>query len=151
MYTLQGKTRPTWHVRFPRQSMYAQRTLPVGSPRTWQPSMSHQQSWPGPLLPRKGAPDTIHNTPADWFVGPYLVSLPSQPMKQWGQNQASTDGRLLGLLGRYHQYAIGMFNTCSRGPTHRSLTDTGRGTTLEVLMFHIPLPDLPNQLSLLFT
>jgi hypothetical protein len=24
-----------------------------------------------------------------------------------------------------HQHAIGTFNTCSRGPTHWSLTDTG--------------------------
>jgi hypothetical protein len=32
MYTLQGKTRPTRHVRFPRQSTYAQHTLPAGSP-----------------------------------------------------------------------------------------------------------------------
>jgi hypothetical protein len=45
MYTLQGKTRSTQHVRFPRQSMYARRTLPTGGPRTWQLFMSRQQSW----------------------------------------------------------------------------------------------------------
>jgi hypothetical protein len=43
------------------------------------------------------------------------ASLQSQPVKQWGQSQASINGRLLGLLGPYHQYAIGTFNTCSRG------------------------------------
>jgi hypothetical protein len=32
---------------------------------------------------------------------------------------------LLGLSGPYYRYAIGTFNTCSRGPTHRSLIDTG--------------------------
>jgi hypothetical protein len=37
---------------------------------------------------------------------------------------------LLGLLDPYHQYAISMFNTCSQGPTHRSLTDTGGGYNL---------------------
>jgi hypothetical protein len=38
--------------------------------------------------------------------------------------------RLLGLLGPYHQYAISTFNTCSRGSTHRSLTNTGGGYNL---------------------
>jgi hypothetical protein len=68
-------------------------------------------------------------------------------MKQWEQSQASINGWLLGLLGPYHQYAIGTFNTCSRGPTERSLIDTGGATTLEVLTFHVPLSDLPDQLS----
>jgi hypothetical protein len=67
---------------------------------------------------------------ADQSMGSYLASLPSQPMKQWGQSQASINGRLLGLLGTYHQYAIGTFNTCSRGPTERSLTNTGGGYNL---------------------
>jgi hypothetical protein len=58
-------------------------------------------------------------------VGPYLASLPQQPMDNW----------LLGLLGPYHRYAIGTFNTCSRGPTHRSLTDTGGGCSLEDIDF----------------
>jgi hypothetical protein len=48
-------------------------------------------------------------------------------MKQWGQSRASINGWLLGLLGPYHQYAIGMFNTFSRGPIEWSLTDTGGG------------------------
>jgi hypothetical protein len=72
-------------------------------------------------------------------------------MKQCRQNQASTDDRLLGLLGPYHQHAIDTFNNCSWGATHRSLTDTGGATTLEVPACHIPLPDLPNQLSPLST
>jgi hypothetical protein len=127
---MQGKTRLTRHVRFPRQSTYVWRMLPVGDPRTWQSFTSRQWSWAGPLLSRKGAPDTIHSTPADQSTGLYPVSLPSQPMKQWGQSQSSIDGRLLGLLGSSHQHTISTFNTCSRGPTHRSLTDTGRGYNL---------------------
>jgi hypothetical protein len=33
--------------------------------------------------PRKGTPDIIYITLADRSTSPYLVSLPSQPMKQW--------------------------------------------------------------------
>jgi hypothetical protein len=47
-----------------------------------------------------------------------------------GENQASVDIRLLGLPDPYHRYTIGTFNTCSRGATHRSLTDTGGGYNL---------------------
>jgi hypothetical protein len=112
MYTLQGKTRPTRYVRFPRQSMYVRHTLPVGGPRTSQPFMSHQQSWTESLLLRKMAPDIIHSTPADRSVGPYPISLPSQPMKQWRkpniyQQQAT---RLTGPISltcdRYVQYLL---------------------------------------------
>jgi hypothetical protein len=35
--------------------------------------------------PRRRAPDTIHSTSADRSVGPYLASLPQQPMKEWGK------------------------------------------------------------------
>jgi hypothetical protein len=73
MYTLQGKTWPTRHVHFPRQSTYARRMLHAGGPRMWQPFMSHQQSWAGPLLPRNGAPDTIQAMLADRSVSSYLV------------------------------------------------------------------------------
>jgi hypothetical protein len=146
MYTLQGKTRPTRYVRFPHQSTYARRTLPAGGPRTWQHFLSRRQSGVDPLLPRKRAPDIILSTPADRSVGPYPASLPSQPMKQWGQSQASISGRLLGLLGSYHQHAIGTFNTCSRGPTHQSLTDTGGGYNLEGASFPhtTPRPSQPH-------
>jgi hypothetical protein len=77
----------------------------------------------------KGLP-TQSSVPADRSVSPYPVSLSSQPMKQWGQRQASIDDRLLCLLGPYHQHATGTFNTCSCGPTYRYLTDTGRGYNL---------------------
>jgi hypothetical protein len=60
-------------------------------------------------------------------------------------SQASVDGRLLGLLGLYHQYAISTFNTRSRGPTHRSLTDIGRGYNIggASLPHHTPRPFQP--------
>jgi hypothetical protein len=51
---------------------------------------------------------------------------------QWrsGESQTSINSRLLGLSGPCHQHAIGTFNTCLRGPTHRSVTDTGGGYNL---------------------
>jgi hypothetical protein len=47
-----------------------------------------------------------------------------------GVKLTSVDCRLLGLLGPYLRRAIGMFNTCSRGPTHWSLTDRSGGYNL---------------------
>jgi hypothetical protein len=47
-----------------------------------------------------------------------------------GKSQASVDIRLLDLLDPYHRHAIGTFNTYSRGPTHRSLTETAGGYNL---------------------
>jgi hypothetical protein len=56
---------------------------------------------------------------------------------QWssGENQTSINRRLLSLPDTYHWHAIGMFNTCSQGPTHRSLTDIGGGYSLEGVGF----------------
>jgi hypothetical protein len=52
---------------------------------------------------------------------------------QWSseESQTSIDSRLLGLSGPYHRYVIDTFNTCLRGSTHWSLTDTDRGYHLE--------------------
>jgi hypothetical protein len=38
--------------------------------------------------------------------------------------------RNFSLLGPYHQHANGTFNTCSQGPTHRSLTNICGGYNL---------------------
>jgi hypothetical protein len=83
-----------------------------------------------PTTPKKKSSRHNRFESLDRSTGPYPVSLPSQPMKQWRQSQASIDGRLLGLLGPYHQHATDTFNTCSRRSTHRSLTDIGRGYNL---------------------
>jgi hypothetical protein len=99
MYTLQGKTWPTRHVRFPRQPMYARCTLPVGGPRTWQPFTSHQQSWAGPLLSKKKAPDTIHSKPTDRSVSPYPVSL-----YRWQVTRLT--GPISPACDRYVQYLL---------------------------------------------
>jgi hypothetical protein len=60
-------------------------------------------------------------------MGPYPVSLLLSTTEVVGISQAFIDSGLLGLLGPYHRYAIDTFNTCSRGLTHRALTDTGGG------------------------
>jgi hypothetical protein len=122
-----GETRPTRHMpSMLSPCMVLDHTYLTRSMHSnlWH---SHQQSWAGPLLPRKRVSDTIHSTSANRSVDPYPVSLPRQSLQQWGQSQSSIDGWLLGLPGPYHRHAIGMFNTCSRGPTHWSLTDTGGG------------------------
>jgi hypothetical protein len=118
MYTLQGKTRPICYVRFPRQSPYV---------ATFHESLTELSR---PTAPEKKGSRHNPQRTADRSTGPYLASLPSQPMKQWGQRQASINDRLLGLLSPYHPYAIGTFNTYSRGPTERYLTDTGGGYNL---------------------
>jgi hypothetical protein len=124
-----GETQPTRH------------TLSTLSPRmvhdhtylTWSTYSnllySHQQIWTDPLHPRRRAPDTIHSTTVIWSAGPYPASLPQQP-KSSREKSTPVDNWLLDLLGPYHRHAIGTFNTCSRGPTERSLIDTGGGYNL---------------------
>jgi hypothetical protein len=126
MYTLQEKTRPTRHVRFPRQSTYVRRTLPAGDPRTWQHFTKHQQRWTNPAAPEKNG--SRYNPQPDWVICRSATQFLSQH-NHWSSNkrQTSIDSRLLGLSGSYHRYTIDTFNTCSRVPTPRSLTDTGGG------------------------
>jgi hypothetical protein len=149
MYTYQGKTWPTRHVRFPRQSTCARCMLPAGGPHTWQPFSSHQQCWTDPTAPEKKG--SQHNPQPGWVIRRSTTQLLSQH-SHWSRNesQTSVDGRLLGLPGPYHQHAIGTFNTCSRGPTHRSLTDTGGGYNLAGDGLPTPLPDLLNRRSYTF-
>jgi hypothetical protein len=93
-------------------------------------SRSRQQHWTDALLMRKSAPDSTSQS--GWVVnGTRLSFSPNIVIEAMRLSQASIDGKLLGLLGPYHQHAIGTFNTCSRGPTHQSLTDTDGGYNLE--------------------
>jgi hypothetical protein len=64
------------------------------------------------------------------ICGPVPSFSPTTASEAVENSQASVDDKLLGLLGAYHQLAIDTFNTCSRGPTHRSLIDTGEGYNL---------------------
>jgi hypothetical protein len=130
MYTLQGKTWPMWHIRFPCQSTYTRHMIPADSLVRGNLLWSLQQRWIEPLLPRKRAPNTIPSTSADWFTGPYPVFSPEPAIEAVGVKPPCVSNQLLGLPGPYHRHAIGTFNTCSRGPIHRSLTDTGGGYNL---------------------
>jgi hypothetical protein len=130
MYTLQGKIRPTCHTlstlspRMVHDHTYLTQSIYSNL------SYSHQQIWTDPLHPRKRAPDIIHSTTAIGSTGLYPASLPQQP-KSSGEKLTLVDNRLPGLPGSYHWYAIGTFNTCSRGPTERSWIDTDGGYNLE--------------------
>jgi hypothetical protein len=137
MYTLQGKTQPTRHTLFMLSPCMVHDHMYL----TWSTysnlSYSRQQIWTDPLHPRRRAPDTIHSTTAIWSEGPYPASLPQQP-KSSGEKSTPVDNWLLGLPDPYHRHAIGTFNTCSRGPTERSLIDTGGGYNLGGAGCHIP-------------
>jgi hypothetical protein len=73
---------------------------------------------------------------------------PTTANKAVGKSQASIDNQLLGLLGPQHQHTISTFNTCSWGPTHRSLTDTNVGYNLGGVGFSHHTPR-PSQLAVL--
>jgi hypothetical protein len=105
-------------------------------------NLSWVTEWFGqiPLLPRN-RDSRLHQQHTGWsiYVSPHSQRR-SRLKPSFCRWQATR------LTAPIYQHAIGTFNTCSRGPTHRSSTDT-RATTLEVLAFHIPLPDLPNRQS----
>jgi hypothetical protein len=139
MYTLQGKARPTWHVRFSRQSTYAWCTLPVGTPRTWLPfvkssimkdratALEKKCSWHNPQhagWPIHGSVPSFSPEAAIEAVG--VKSLCRQPATRLTEPISPA-------CDRYVHYLI------------------AGATSMEVLAFDIPLPDLPNQLSPLFT
>jgi hypothetical protein len=76
------------------------------------------------LLPKKSAPNSTSQP--GWVAhGTHLSFSPKTAIEAVGLTQAPMDGQLLGLPGLYHRHAIGTFNTCSRVPTPRTLTDTG--------------------------
>jgi hypothetical protein len=145
MYTLQGKTWPIRHLRFSLQSTYAQRTLHVGGPRTWQRFTSHQQCWTDPTTPEKKG--SRHNPQPGWVIRRSATQFLSHHMC-WSSNESQTsiDSRLLGLPGPCHRLAIDTFNTCSREPTPRSLTDTAGGYHIDNLRIATALsPPFPSE------
>jgi hypothetical protein len=98
---------------------------------------------------KKGSRQNPQHT--GWLIRGSVPSFsPKSANEAVDLSQTSVDDKLLGLLGPYHQHAIDTFDTCSRGPTHRSLTDTGRGYNLTGASLPTPLPDLPNWWSYTF-
>jgi hypothetical protein len=129
MYTLQGK--PDTHDTY--ASCAGPRTPPYAF-RGQSPYVATFHADPTKLnrftAPEKKVLQTPPLSPVEWPMGPpqFLSqhnhwSSALKPNICWRANY-------IGLLGTYHQHVIGTFNTCSRGATHRSLTDTGGGYNL---------------------
>jgi hypothetical protein len=143
-----GETRPTRHVRFPRQSTYAQCTLPAGGPRMWQPFAKSSTAMDRAAAPeKKGSRHNLQR--AGWPIRGSIPSFSHVPaIEAVGVKPSSVGNQLLGLPGPYHRHAIDMFNICSRGPIERSSTDLGGGyNPWRCRLVTYPLLDLPNQLS----
>jgi hypothetical protein len=93
---------------------------------------------------KKNAPDTTSKP--GWVASWTCLSFsPNTTIEVVCLSQEPVDGRLLGLLGPYHQHAISTFHTCSWGPNHRSWTDTGEGYNLGGvgLPYHTVRPSQP--------
>jgi hypothetical protein len=114
---------------FRARSTYDPRSYVSHVVHIYQPFTSHQQRWTNALLLRKSAPDST-SQPCWVARGTRLSFSSNTTIEAVRLSQAFVDARLLGLLDSYHQHAVSTFNTCSRGPTYRSLTDTGGGYNL---------------------
>jgi hypothetical protein len=92
--------------------------------------MRRRQIWTDLIAPeKKGSRHNPQHT--GWPIRRSIPSFsPERANEVGGVSQAPVGDQLLGLPGRYHRHVIGTFNTCSWGPTNRSLTDTGRGYKL---------------------
>jgi hypothetical protein len=110
MYTPHGKTWSAWHIRFPHQSTYARRMLPVGSPRTWQPFTSHQQRWTDPTAPEKMG--SQHIPQPDWVIRRSTTQFLPQD-NHWSSNesQASVNNKL-------HRFTVPITPACVRYVQH---------------------------------
>jgi hypothetical protein len=81
--------------------------------------------------------------------GTRLSFSPNTAIEAVRLRQTSVDNRLLGLPSPYHRHAIGTFNTCSRVPTPRFLTDIGGGYHIENLEIATTLsPSFPSEGSI---
>jgi hypothetical protein len=141
MYTLQGKTRSTCHTLFVLGLRMALNHTYLTRSAYSNHSRSRQQRLTKPQLPRKRAPDPIHSMMVDRSMGLFRFS-PKIIIEAVGVKPLYVDGRLLGLLGPEYQLAISTFNTCSWGPTYRSLIDIDRG--LHPWRFHLSTSHSPS-------
>jgi hypothetical protein len=130
MYTMQEKTRPTRHMLStlgPRMTLnHTYLTWSMYSSLSW----GQQQGWTDALLLKKSASDS---TPQPgWVVyGAHLNFSPNTIIEVVHLSQAPVVGRLLGLLGSYHQHTIStnlsVLNRHRQGLPYRNL---GIATTL---------------------
>jgi hypothetical protein len=131
MYTMQGKTGPTRHVRFPHQSTYVHRTLPADGFRTWQPFIQSLTDLNRSTAPKKKGSrhNPQHAQPSDPRVRTQLLSHNNQ----WSSGKKSSfywqsTTRLTGPISltcdRYVQYLLmgtnpSVLNRHRRGLPHR--------------------------------
>jgi hypothetical protein len=147
MYTLQGKTRPTYHMlsmlspRMVHDHTYLTRSTYSNL------SYSRPQIWIDPLHPRRRAPDTIHSTTTIRSAGLYPASLPQQP-KSNGEKSSSCwqpttrlTGPISPVCDRYVQYLLTRDNRTVLNRHRRGLQPW------RYRLATYPLPDLPNQMS----
>jgi hypothetical protein len=94
---------------------------------------------------KKGSRHNSQHT--DWPIYGSIPSFSSEPTNEAVEKaKTSINSKLLGLPSPYHRHAIGTFTTCSWGPTHQSLTDTGGGYNLRGAGFRrtTPWPSQPS-------
>jgi hypothetical protein len=134
-----GETRPTHHMHS-TLSLHMTRPYVSHTVNAWQPyAKSSIYLYRSTTPEKKGS---RHNPQLDGrlICGSIPSFFPTIANEAVGKRQVSIDNQLLGLPGPYHRHAIGTFNTCSRGPTHRSLTDMGRGYSLKGVGFSRTTP-----------
>jgi hypothetical protein len=117
MYTLQGKIKPTRHTLSMRSPYIA--TFHTVVNIFEQIHCIREEGLPTQSTARRSS---------DPRVRTQLLSHNSQISVE--KSQSTIDNRLIVLPGLYHRHAIGTFNTCSQGPTERSLIDTDGGYNL---------------------
>jgi hypothetical protein len=97
------------------------------------------------LFPRKRAPNIILSTLVDRSTGLPPSFSPNTTIEAVIKAKHLLMAGYISLVGSYLQHVIITFNTCSRGPIHRFLTDTGGGYNLGGADFpqHSPCPSQP--------
>jgi hypothetical protein len=75
--------------------------------------------------------------PSSWVTSFFL---PHNSLRVWEKDFGQVVTQLHQFTRPIYQHAIGTFNTCSRGPSHRSLTDTGGGYNLRGASFSHTTP-----------
>jgi hypothetical protein len=120
-----GETRPTRHTH----PTFSPRMVPDHTYITWSTysnlSRSPHEVKTGPYTQKKILVTKNRLAqPSSWFTS-FFLSHDSLGVGEKGFSQVVTQQHW--LTRPIYQHAIGTFNTCSRGPTNRSLTDIGGG------------------------
>jgi hypothetical protein len=112
------------------QSAYGPKPYVSHVVNTYQPFVSHRQIWTDPTAPEKKGSRHNPQHAGRSIYGSVPNFSPKPTNEAVSLSHAYVDDEL-GLLGPCHHHAIGTFNTCSRGPTHRTLIKTGGSYNLK--------------------